>query len=268
MNVTSTPRAANPPAHLHLEQLGKRYPGASGLAVADVSLDITAGEFVCLVGASGCGKSTLLRILAGFDSATTGSVTVGGDPIAGPGPDRGVVFQDYGLFPWLTVAENIAYGPKQARLARADIRETVDRCLDTVGLTRMRDAFPHQLSGGMQQRVAIARVLANRPAVLLMDEPFGALDALTRASMQAELKRIHAETGVTVVFITHSIDEAVYLADRVVVMTGGTAHGNAGHVRQIIDIDLPAERDTTAPEFNDYKRRIDALVHESDDRAA
>nr|WP_221333772.1 ABC transporter ATP-binding protein [Nocardia transvalensis] len=231
-------------------------------------MDITAGEFVCVVGASGGGKSTLLRILAGFESPTTGSVTVGDEPITGPGPDRGVVFQDYGLFPWLTVAENIAYGPKQARLTRADVRETTERCLATVGLARMRDAFPHQLSGGMQQRVAIARVLANRPAVLLMDEPFGALDALTRSAMQAELKRIHRETGVTVVFITHSIDEAVYLADRVVVMAGGSAHGNAGHVRQILDIDLPAERDTTAPEFNDYKRRVDALVHQGNERAA
>ncbi|WP_280262441.1 ABC transporter ATP-binding protein [Nocardia wallacei] len=268
MKIYSTGRRPHRPAHIRIEHLGKRYPGADGFAVDDVGLDITAGEFVCVVGASGCGKSTVLRILAGFESATTGSATVGGEPITGPGPDRGVVFQDYGLFPWLTVAENIAYGPKQARLTRAEVREITDRCLATVGLTRMRNSFPHQLSGGMQQRVAIARVLANRPAVLLMDEPFGALDALTRSTMQVELKRIHGETGVTVVFITHSIDEAVYLADRVVVMAGGSAHGTAGHIREILDIGLPAERDTTAPEFNDYKRRIDALVHEGNERAA
>ncbi|MBF6170242.1 ABC transporter ATP-binding protein [Nocardia blacklockiae] len=268
MKIYSTRRRPRLPARLHLERLGKRYPGAAVPAVADVDLDIAAGEFVCVVGASGCGKSTLLRILAGFEAPTAGSATVGDEPIAGPGPDRGVVFQDYGLFPWLTVAENIAYGPRQARRPRAEIRETTDRCLDTVGLTRMRNAFPHQLSGGMQQRVAIARVLANRPAVLLMDEPFGALDALTRSAMQAELARIHRDTGVTVVFVTHSIDEAVYLADRVVVMAGGAAHGNAGHIRQILAIDLPPERDATAADFNDYKRRIDALVHQGNERAA
>ncbi|UGT56580.1 ABC transporter ATP-binding protein [Nocardia asteroides] len=262
MKIYSTRRRPHRPARIAVAGLGKRYPGAPGFAVGGVDLDIAAGEFVCVVGASGCGKSTLLRILAGFEETSTGTVTVGDEPISGPGPERGVVFQDYGLFPWLTVAENIAYGPKQARMTRPDIREITDRWLDTVGLTRVRASFPHQLSGGMQQRVAIARVLANSPAVLLMDEPFGALDALTRTDMQAELKRIHRETAVTVVFVTHGIDEAVYLADRVVVMAGGAAHGTAGHVREIVEIDLPAERDTTTPEFNAYKRRIDALVHQ------
>ncbi|MEU1984834.1 ABC transporter ATP-binding protein [Nocardia sp. NPDC019395] len=268
MKIYSTRRRPHRPARIVLDGLGKRYPGAAGPAVDAVSLDIAAGEFVCIVGASGCGKSTLLRILAGFDSATQGSVTVGEEPVTGPGPDRGVVFQDYGLFPWLTVAENVAYGPKQARMTRDDIRETTDRCLGAVGLTRVRDSFPHQLSGGMQQRVAIARVLANRPAVLLMDEPFGALDALTRSDMQAELGRIHRETGVTVVFVTHSVDEAVYLSDRVVVMAGGTAHGTSGHVREVVDIDLPRDRDTTGPEFNEYKRRVDALIHQGNRTAA
>ncbi|MET9213785.1 MULTISPECIES: ABC transporter ATP-binding protein [unclassified Nocardia] len=262
MKIYSTRRRPHRPARIVVDGLGKRYPGAPGFAVDGVELEIAAGEFVCVVGASGCGKSTLLRILAGFEETTTGAVTVGDEPISGPGPERGVVFQDYGLFPWLTVAENIAYGPRQARMTRPDIREITDRWLDTVGLTRVRTSFPHQLSGGMQQRVAIARVLANSPAVLLMDEPFGALDALTRTEMQAELKRIHRETAVTVVFVTHGIDEAVYLADRVVVMAGGSAHGNAGHVREIVKIDLPAERDSTTPEFNAYKRRIDALVHQ------
>ncbi|MEV6213287.1 ABC transporter ATP-binding protein [Nocardia sp. NPDC051833] len=262
MKIYSTRRRPHRPARIVVDGLGKRYPGAPGFAVDGVELEIAAGEFVCVVGASGCGKSTLLRILAGFEETTTGTVTVGDEPISGPGPERGVVFQDYGLFPWLTVAENIAYGPRQARMTRPDIREITDRWLDTVGLTRVRTSFPHQLSGGMQQRVAIARVLANSPAVLLMDEPFGALDALTRIEMQAELKRIHRETAVTVVFVTHGIDEAVYLADRVVVMAGGSAHGNAGHVREIVEIDLPAERDSTTPEFNAYKRRIDALVHQ------
>ncbi|MFF2082458.1 ABC transporter ATP-binding protein [Nocardia sp. NPDC058176] len=268
MKIYSTRRRPNRPARIVIDGLGKQFPGAPGFAVDGVELDIAAGEFVCVVGASGCGKSTLLRILAGFETTTTGAVTVGDEPISGPGPERGVVFQDYGLFPWLTVAENIGYGPKQARMTRPDIAEITDRWLDTVGLTRVRESFPHQLSGGMQQRVAIARVLANSPAVLLMDEPFGALDALTRTDMQAELKRIHRDTAVTVVFVTHGIDEAVYLADRVVVMAGGAAHGNPGHVREVIEIDLPGERDSTTPEFNAYKRRIDALVHQGNHAAA
>ncbi|MGW4533610.1 ABC transporter ATP-binding protein [Nocardia sp. NPDC004340] len=264
MKIYSTRRRPHAPARIVMDGIGKRYPDAGGFAVQGVDLDIAPGEFVCVVGASGCGKSTLLRILAGFESPSAGRITVGDEPILGPGPDRGVVFQDYGLFPWLTVAENIAYGPKQARVLRAEVREITDRCMDTVGLARVRKSFPHQLSGGMQQRVAIARALANRPAVLLMDEPFGALDALTRSVLQTELKRIHHETGVTVVFITHSIDEAVYLADRVVVMAGGSAHGSSGHLRETVTIDLPVERDPTTAVFNDYKRRIDALVHERD----
>ncbi|WP_328391511.1 ABC transporter ATP-binding protein [Nocardia sp. NBC_00416] len=268
MKIYSTRRRPRRPARIVVEGLGKRYPGAPGFAVDEVSLDIAAGEFVCVVGASGCGKSTLLRILAGFETATQGSVEVGDEPVTGPGPDRGVVFQDYGLFPWLTVAENIAYGPKQARMTRDDIRETTDRCLGTVGLTRVRDSFPHQLSGGMQQRVAIARVLANRPAVMLMDEPFGALDALTRTDMQTELTRIHQDSGVTIVFVTHSVEEAVYLSDRVVVMAGGSAHGTTGQVREIVEIGLPRVREVTAPEFNDYKRRIDALIHQGNRAAA
>ncbi|MFI7525278.1 ABC transporter ATP-binding protein [Nocardia salmonicida] len=268
MKIYSTRRRPQRPARIVVDGVGKRYSSAPGFAVDQVDLDIAAGEFICVVGASGCGKSTLLRILAGLEAATTGTVTVADEPVSGPGPERGVVFQDYGLFPWLTVAENIAYGPKQARMTRPDIREITDRWLGTVGLTRVRKSFPHQLSGGMQQRVAIARVLANSPAVLLMDEPFGALDALTRTDMQIELKRIHRETAVTVVFVTHSIDEAIYLADRVVVMAGGAAHGNAGHVREIVEIDLPGERDSTTTEFNAYKRRIDALVHRGNHSAA
>ncbi|MFI6219808.1 ABC transporter ATP-binding protein [Nocardia salmonicida] len=268
MKIYSTRRRPQRPARIVVDGVGKRYSIAPGFAVDQVDLDIAAGEFICVVGASGCGKSTLLRILAGLEAATTGTVTVADEPVSGPGPERGVVFQDYGLFPWLTVAENIAYGPKQARMTRPDIREITDRWLGTVGLTRVRKSFPHQLSGGMQQRVAIARVLANSPAVLLMDEPFGALDALTRTDMQVELKRIHRETAVTVVFVTHSIDEAIYLADRVVVMAGGAAHGNAGHVREIVEIDLFGERDSTTPEFNAYKRRIDALVHRGNHSAA
>jgi ABC-type nitrate/sulfonate/bicarbonate transport system ATPase subunit len=250
-------------AEVDISGLSKRYgpEGAGVQAVADVDLHIASGEFVAIVGASGCGKSTVLRILAGFEPATGGTVIVGGAPITAPGPERGVVFQDYGLFPWLTVHENVAYGPRRRRVPRARVRELTERFIRTVGLTRFADKYPGQLSGGMQQRVAIARVLANEPSVLLMDEPFGALDALTRSDLQAELKRIHVETKTTVVFVTHSIEEAVFLADRVVVMTGGASHGVPGHISRVVDIDLPVERDITSPDFNEYKREISDLVH-------
>jgi len=249
-------------ADVRIENLSKRYGTPSGdvVAMADVSLRITSGEFVAVVGASGCGKSTLLRVLAGFEPASAGVVEVGGVPVTGPGPDRGVVFQDYGLFPWLTVRENIAYGPARKRLPKAEVGTVTDRFVQAVGLSRFADKYPGQLSGGMQQRVAIARVLANDPSLLLMDEPFGALDALTRSDLQAELKRIHVETRTTVVFVTHSIEEAVYLADRVVVMTGGASHGVPGHIAAIVPVDLP-DRDVTAPAFNAVKREISELVH-------
>ncbi len=252
------------PADVVVRGLGKIYPTRTGDVVAmdGVDLEIPAGELVCVVGASGCGKSTMLRILAGFEEASHGEVSVAGVPVTGPGPERGVVFQDYGLFPWLTVKENIAYGPKQAGLPKAEVAERVARFLEAVGLTRFADKFPGELSGGMQQRVAIARVLANEPSLLLMDEPFGALDALTRSSLQAELSRIHRSTGTTVMFVTHSIEEAVFLADRVVVMAGGASHGVPGHIREIVPIELGTDRDVTSAEFNALKRRISALVHE------
>jgi NitT/TauT family transport system ATP-binding protein len=249
-------------ADVRLENVSKAYgtPGGDVVAMAGVSLAIASGEFIAVVGASGCGKSTLLRILAGFESATDGVVEVGGSPVTGPGPDRGVVFQDYGLFPWLTVRENVAYGPARKKLPREEVRAVADRFIEAVGLTRFAGKYPAQLSGGMQQRVAIARVLANDPSLLLMDEPFGALDALTRSDLQAELKRIHAQTHTTVVFVTHSIEEAVYLADRVVVMTGGASHGVPGHVSRVVPVEL-ADRDVTAPAFNAVKREIADLVH-------
>ncbi len=253
-----------PPQHaadIVMNGVGKRYPGSPIAAVEGVDITVAAGEVVCIVGASGCGKSTLLRMVAGFETITEGSLTVAGTEVTGPGPDRGVVFQDYGLFPWLTVRENIEYGPRQARLPRAVVKERATAALDSVGLTRVATSFPHQLSGGMQQRVAIARLLANTPSVMLMDEPFGALDALTRTEMQHELQRIQRDAGITVLFVTHSIEEAVYLGDRVLVMAGGTAHGNSGHVRDIVTVDLPGPRDVNSPEFNAIERRIDALVH-------
>ncbi|WP_345751961.1 ABC transporter ATP-binding protein [Microbacterium rhizophilus] len=251
-------------ADILIQGLEKRYETATDdvVAVADVDLDVAAGEFVAVVGASGCGKSTLLRILAGFEQPSAGRVTVRGSAVTAPGPDRGVVFQDYGLFPWLSVRENVAYGPRRRGASRRDAAARADHYLDTVGLTRFATRFPGELSGGMQQRVAIARVLANDPAVMLMDEPFGALDALTRSELQTQLRRIHRDEGRTVLFVTHSIEEAVYLADRVVVMTGGASHGVPGHIREIVPIPLGVERDVTGTDFNALKRTISALVHE------
>ena len=251
--------AAGRTADVRVSGLSKVYAGGIA-AMADVDLTIASGEFVAVVGASGCGKSTLLRILAGFERPTAGTVEVGGTPVTGPGPDRGVVFQDYGLFPWLSVRENVAYGPSRKKLPKTEVAAVTDRFIAAVGLTRFAGKYPSQLSGGMQQRVAIARVLANDPSLLLMDEPFGALDALTRTDLQAELKRIHVETRTTVVFVTHSIEEAVYLADRVVVMTGGASHGVPGHVQAVVPVDL-ADRDVTSPAFNEVKRQITELVH-------
>ncbi len=247
-----------------LSGVGKTFqsPGGQEIrALQGVDLTIAGEEFVCLLGGSGCGKSTLLRIIAGFEVPTAGRLTVGGKPVAGPGPDRGVVFQDYGLFPWLTVAENVGFGLRRRGQPRAEVEPTVKRFLAMVGLERFATSFPGQLSGGMQQRVAIARVLANDPAVLLMDEPFGALDSLTRETMQRELRQICDELRTTVVFVTHSVEEAVFLADRVVVMGGGASTGVPGHVETTVAVPLEHPRDVTSPEFNRIKRDLLAVIH-------
>jgi ABC-type nitrate/sulfonate/bicarbonate transport system ATPase subunit len=220
-------------------------------ALRQINLTIDKGEFVCLIGASGCGKSTLLRIIAGFEKPTSGSVQIYDHGIEGAGSDRGMVFQDYALFPWLTVRENIAFGPRQKGLPASRVREIADEYMNMVGLTAFRDRFPAQLSGGMKQRVAIARVLANEANILLMDEPFGALDALTREQLQDELLQIWARTGVTVIFVTHSVEEATLLADRVVVMTAGT-----GRIETDIRIDLDRPRDVSSPGFNEIRRTL------------
>jgi len=228
-----------------------RIGGDTVEALGRVNLSIDKGEFVCLIGASGCGKSTLLRIIAGFERPTAGQVELYEQTVTGPGSDRGMVFQDYALFPWMTVRENISFGPCQKGMAKRYVAEITDEYLRMVGLEKFADRYPQQLSGGMKQRVAIARVLANECELLLMDEPFGALDAITRESLQLELLEIWARTGVTVIFVTHSVEEAVLLSDRVVVMTAGP-----GRVEADIAIELERPRDVSGIEFNQVRRDI------------
>ncbi|MBI1964289.1 MAG: ABC transporter ATP-binding protein [Candidatus Rokubacteria bacterium] len=226
-------------------------------ALTGIDLDVAEHEFLCLLGPSGCGKSTLLNIVAGFLRPSAGEVLVDGRPVTGPGADRGVVFQEYVLFPWLTVAGNVEFGPRLASVPAAERRQTVARYLDLVGLGAHAGKFPLQLSGGMKQRVAIARALANSPAIILMDEPFGALDAQTREILQDELSRIQRLEHKTILFVTHSIREAVYLADRVVVMTSAP-----GRIKQVFEIALVGPRDRFTPEFTRYESEITRLVKE------
>jgi ABC-type nitrate/sulfonate/bicarbonate transport system ATPase subunit len=241
------------PVSLTIRGVTKRFALGDDevVALASVDLTITPGEFVCLIGASGCGKSTLLRIIAGFEEPTTGEASVNGKTITGPGRDRGMVFQDYALFPWMTVRENISFGPRQRQLPAGEVERTTDEFVKMVGLERFADRYPSQLSGGMKQRVAIARVLANNANILLMDEPFGALDALTREQLQNELLQIWSRTGVTTIFVTHSVEEAVLLADRVLVMSAGP-----GRIDSDFRIDLLRPRDVSSPEFNTLRRDI------------
>lgn len=208
--------ADDPPPRLHLESVTVEFGSRSVAAVEDVSLTIAAGEFVALLGPSGCGKSTLLNVMAGFCPPTRGDARLNGAPLAGPSAKCGVVFQKHSLFPWMTALDNVAFGPR--RLGMPNPRRIAEELLDTVGLSHVANAWPSSLSGGMQQRVGIARALATRPPVLLMDEPFGALDAQTRSLMQEELLSIWDKLRPTVVFVTHDIEEAIFLADRVIVM--------------------------------------------------
>jgi ABC-type nitrate/sulfonate/bicarbonate transport system ATPase subunit len=241
------------PVSLTIRGVTKRFALGDDevVALAPVDLTITPGEFVCLIGASGCGKSTLLRIVAGFEEPTTGEASVNGKTITGPGRDRGMVFQDYALFPWMTVRENISFGPRQRQLPAGEVERTTDEFVKMVGLERFAERYPSQLSGGMKQRVAIARVLANNANILLMDEPFGALDALTREQLQNELLQIWSRTGVTTIFVTHSVEEAVLLADRVLVMSAGP-----GRIDSDFRVDLTRPRDVSSPEFNTLRRDI------------
>jgi NitT/TauT family transport system ATP-binding protein len=259
-------RAASGAAHVVLESVGKtfRRSGMRTVAMSGVNLRVAPGELVCLLGPSGCGKSTLLRIVAGALRSDEGSVTVSGMPVTGPAPDRGMLFQSPMLFPWLTTRKNVLFGPKAKRAAGVDERDDpelgaeVDAILATVGLAQFSDAFPHELSGGMQHRAAFARAMVTRPSLLLMDEPFGALDAITRIRMHDFLLGMWEQYQITIIFVTHDIEEAVLLGDRVAVM-GGRPPG----IREVIDVPLGRPRhaiDVDTREFLAVKRRIRASL--------
>jgi ABC-type nitrate/sulfonate/bicarbonate transport system ATPase subunit len=217
----------------------------------NVTLDIDAGEFVSVVGASGCGKSTLLRLITGLDTDYDGDILLEGRPIDGPGSERGIVFQEHRLFPWLTVEQNVELGLDASDLPGDERRRRVDSNIELVGLTGFAKAHPHQLSGGMAQRAAIARALVGRPEILLLDEPLGALDSLTRSYLQEELLRIWRHQNVTMIMVTHDVEEAVYLSDRVVVM-----EQRPGRIRSVVSIDLPRARDRASPDFIALKERV------------
>ena len=250
-------------AHISIRGVNKIFQTSDREVVAlkDIDLEIENGQFVCLLGPSGCGKSTLLNAVAGFSLPTSGTITTDGKIVTQPGPDRGMVFQEYALFPWMTVEQNVGFGLEIKGMPKAEIMPRVMSLLATLGLTDFRSRFPKDLSGGMRQRVAIARVLALDSPILLMDEPFGALDALTRRNLQDELLRIWSELKKTIIFVTHSIEEAIYLADRIVVMTY-----RPGTVKRDITVDLPRLRDPAAPEFNALKRELGQLVMEEQQR--
>lgn len=236
------------------------------IALENVNLAVKPSEFVMIVGPSGCGKTTLINTIGGLDTATSGEVLVDGKAVSGAGPDRGMVFQGYSLFPWLTVQKNVEFGLKMKKMPAAKRSEIAKKYIDLVGLNGFENALPKQLSGGMKQRVAIARTLANEPEVLLMDEPFGALDAQTRVVMQELLAEISRKTGTTILFITHDIDEAVLLGERIYVMSR-----RPGTVREVIDVNIPGERNHNSmvlPEFLETKKKImDMLWQESNDAA-
>ena len=242
---------------LSIQSINKQFETAAGtiIALKDISLDIADGEFVCLLGPSGCGKSTLLNAVAGFSLPSTGSISLNGKTITAPGPDRGMVFQEYALFPWMSIAQNISFGLEIKGMDKDARTEIVDRLLKVLNLVEFKDRYPKDLSGGMRQRVAIARVLALDSPVLLMDEPFGALDALTRRSLQDELLKIWADLKKTVIFVTHSIEESIYLADRIVVLTY-----RPGTIKRDIRVDISRPRDSNSAAFTELKRELTVAV--------
>ncbi|MEM9079495.1 MAG: ABC transporter ATP-binding protein [Verrucomicrobiota bacterium] len=255
------------PKVLEVSQMGRIFQSAKGdvEALRGIDFAVHRREFVCVIGQSGCGKSTLIRILAGLDFQTSGEVLMDGEPIEGPGPNRGMVFQGYTLFPWLTVKQNVMFGPQMAGKKGPTAESEALQWIEMVGLERFADSYPRELSGGMKQRVAIARALANQPRILLMDEPFGALDAQTRCQMQKHLLQIWRAVDVTVLFITHDLEEAILLADRILVLGA-----NPGHVEEIVEVPVPRPRSVEqllSPEFLATKKRLEELIHpENDER--
>ncbi|MCB0164697.1 MAG: ABC transporter ATP-binding protein [Anaerolineae bacterium] len=248
--------------HLELQNVSKAFPTKKGtlLALKDINLHVETGELVCVVGASGSGKSTLLRLVAGLDFPTAGVIEVDGAPVIGPGPDRGMVFQHYTLYPWMTVKKNVAFGLRLQGFSKAERAERVAEYLNVVGLTKFAAAYPKELSGGMKQRVAIARALVCEPKILLMDEPFGALDVQTKESMQQFLLKVWQRTGTSIMMITHDVAEAVFLSQRVYVLTT-----HPGTVREEFKIDLPMQRTykiKTTAGFQAYQEDISELIRE------
>jgi len=244
--------------NLKIQDLSKsfnREDGSEMAALDHLSLDIADKEFVCVLGSSGCGKTTLLRLIAGLDQDREGQIILDGEEMHGSSPKIGFVFQEYSLFPWRTVIDNIVFGLEMNGVGREERYRTAERYLELVGLKQFRNSYPSELSGGMRQRVAVARALALEPVLLLMDEPFGALDAQTRNMLQKELLVIWEKTRKTIVFITHSVDEAVFLADRIIVLTP-----RPGRVCQIFPIDLKRPRDRTSVEFAQVRRQVLDLI--------
>ncbi|HET6606593.1 MAG TPA: ABC transporter ATP-binding protein [Rhodopila sp.] len=242
---------------LRLQAVSRTFhvAGAPLPVLAGIDLAVPPGAFITIVGASGCGKSTLLRLIAGLDTGFDGAATLDGQAVAGPGLERGLVFQEPRLFPWLTVAQNIGLGLLNADLPKAERKRVVQEHIALVGLSGFQDAWPHQLSGGMAQRAAIARGLVNRPRVLLLDEPFGALDALTRARLQEELQRIWAAEGITMLLVTHDVEEAVYLGDRIIVMAP-----RPGRIAASFDVHLPRPRDRSDPALGEVRDAVMAAL--------
>jgi NitT/TauT family transport system ATP-binding protein len=245
---------------LEIEHIGKVFEqrNEASAALSEVSIEVAEKEFLCILGPSGCGKTTLLRIIAGLETATSGKVTIDGEEVTGPTPKMAMIFQDYSLFPWRTVIENIAFGLEMQNVAKEERERIAEEYLDLIGLKEFGKNYPYELSGGMRQRVAVARALAIDPSVLLMDEPFGALDAQTRNMLQIEILKIWEKTQKTVLFVTHSVDEAVFLADRILVLTS-----RPGRVKDVISIDLPRPRDRTSPDFAKIRRYVLKLIDEN-----
>lgn len=249
------------PVKLRAESLSKTFETAKGKvrALRELSFDVHRREFITVIGPSGCGKTTLIRILAGLDFPTSGQVLLKGKKVHGPSADQGMVFQDYTLFPWLTVKKNVMFGMEVKGVGRLKAEAEAREWLEMVGLSKFAEVYPSQLSGGMKQRVAIARSLANRPEILLLDEPFGALDAQTRSSMQAYLLKIWRNVDVTIFFVTHDLDEAVYLSDRILVL-----RANPGEIDELIEVSVPRPRSPEqflSPEFLATKKRLEELIH-------